>query len=436
MTLTTTIMKRGIKAHKSKRVSDGSVKGFCARFSKRGEAEFILRYISPVTAKEAVYVLGKYGKLDGQLLIAAARVQAKVTRAKIDSGEDPKIKQKQEKVAIRSAYGRKLKRDVTISTLSARYLVKAQKNLRLATIKEKNMILKRLCDLCGDEDIGTIEREDALSMLDSQEALHGNGGAMKFIAHCSAFWNWTLEEGIHKGYNVWSSMKGRKKQYRAKPKSRWLDNDDLRQFITEVYPNLAPSIQRASLVSLYTNCRPAMAASLSVKNTQDKHNQKIGFDWSEIKWDRREWVLSSIRMKAHNEHVVPLSDQFYGLLREWWEADGKPSKGAITTSLTSKDKYLNGSIYAAAFKGQDYKPHDFRRTVSTQLQRLGCPDGVRKALRAHIDRSGVASVYDIHNYLPEREQWLQTWASHLDSLGFDTITRQMRCERLKINIIK
>ncbi len=434
MTLTSTAMLRGIAAKKSKRVSDKTVKGFYARFNKNGSADFILRYKSPVTEKEVTLVIGRYGKLDGQLSIKEARELARTSRAKVELEQDPQFDKKVNRLARVDSHKRNQSIEKTIAVLSAKYLSSVQNSIRLATFKEKKLVMARLNEMCSSKSIANIDVSDALAMLDTVADEYGNSGAMKLIAHCSAFWNWTLEEQLFQGYNVWMNMKRRKKRYRPQPKSRWLDDGELSDLIENFYPVLGENIQRALLVSLYTNCRAGMASSVVIAN--GKYNQKIGMDWTEIKWHRREWTLSADRMKAHNEHVVPLSDQFYNLLYEWWEADGKPTSGPITHAATDKRKYLDGSVYAEAFQSKDYSPHDLRRTVSTQLQRLGCPDGPRKALRAHINRSDIASVYDIHDYLPERKQWLQRWADHLDSLGFDGLANKAKCKRLKIGIVE
>lgn len=58
-----------------------------------------------------------------------------------------------------------------------------------------------------------------------------------------------------------------------------------------------------------------------------------------------------------------------------------------------------------------WAPHDLRRTVRTQLARLGCPKHVAEAILGHIDPD--VGVYDRHDYLAERLEWLtrlaETW---------------------------
>ena len=291
--------------------------------------------------------------------------------------------------------------------------------------------MTRICDFAGDKNFADFTKTHALELLDMVE-LRGKSVAMKLIAHGSAFSNWVLEENKAVGENPWSNMKGRKKRNKSDAKTRYLDEDELKQFITEVYPEFDPIIQRASLISLYTVCRPGMA-------TQSQYDPN-GMDWSEIKWDRREWNLVGKRMKNKIPFNVPLSDQFYTLLREWWEVDGKPESGPITPALSNAKKYMEGTMYAKKFKkaGLTYTPHDLRRTVSTHLKNSGCPLEIRDSLRAHLTGTALSRTYDVHDvydHWDSRIEWLQKWADHLDTLGFANLAMKAKQNRLQIELV-
>ena len=60
--------------------------------------------------------------------------------------------------------------------------------------------------------------------------------------------------------------------------------------------------------------------------------------------------------------------------------------------------------------------HDLRRTVRTQLSRLGCPSIVGEAVLGH-SKKGMMGVYDLHQYEGECSVWLQKLADHYDTLG-------------------
>jgi hypothetical protein len=72
-------------------------------------------------------------------------------------------------------------------------------------------------------------------------------------------------------------------------------------------------------------------------------------------------------------------------------------------------------------EGQEMAPmpawtlHDVRRTVRSNLPALGVPDVVAEAILAHA-RPGIAGVYDLYSYLPEKREALERWASRLAAI--------------------
>jgi hypothetical protein len=56
--------------------------------------------------------------------------------------------------------------------------------------------------------------------------------------------------------------------------------------------------------------------------------------------------------------------------------------------------------------------HDLRRTVRSGLPALGVSDVVAEAVLAHA-RPGIAGVYDLYGYLPEKRDALERWAERI-----------------------
>ena len=63
----------------------------------------------------------------------------------------------------------------------------------------------------------------------------------------------------------------------------------------------------------------------------------------------------------------------------------------------------------------DFVNHDIRRTVRTHLSALRIGEEVREAVLAHV-RPGIKGVYDKHQYLDEKRQALELWATRLRSI--------------------
>ena len=60
--------------------------------------------------------------------------------------------------------------------------------------------------------------------------------------------------------------------------------------------------------------------------------------------------------------------------------------------------------------------HDLRRTMRTGLSRLRVDRDIREAVLAHT-RPGVEGVYDRHDYLDEKRDALERWASYVRNLS-------------------
>jgi hypothetical protein len=67
---------------------------------------------------------------------------------------------------------------------------------------------------------------------------------------------------------------------------------------------------------------------------------------------------------------------------------------------------------------KDWTLHDLRRTVVSGMARLGVAPHVADKILNHQSGtiSGVAAVYQRHEFLKERERALQLWGDHVQSL--------------------
>ena len=64
-----------------------------------------------------------------------------------------------------------------------------------------------------------------------------------------------------------------------------------------------------------------------------------------------------------------------------------------------------------------WRLHDARRTLATGLQKLGVRFEVTEAVLNHTSgasRTGVAAVYQRHDWGPEKRAALDAWADHCD----------------------
>jgi hypothetical protein len=62
-----------------------------------------------------------------------------------------------------------------------------------------------------------------------------------------------------------------------------------------------------------------------------------------------------------------------------------------------------------------WRLHDLRRTLVSGMARLGVPPHIADKIRNHQagTSSGVAAVYQRHEFLAERQEALERWGTHV-----------------------
>jgi integrase len=72
---------------------------------------------------------------------------------------------------------------------------------------------------------------------------------------------------------------------------------------------------------------------------------------------------------------------------------------------------LLGEMRRKGFR-ESFSFHDLRRTFSTGLGELGCPEELNDLLLGHARRR-VLAHYDHSRRIPERAAWLRRWADYV-----------------------
>lgn len=180
--------------------------------------------------------------------------------------------------------------------------------------------------------------------------------------------------------------------------------------------------------------------------TGQRRNEVAGLRWSELQRGDAIWLLPAARAKNNAAHLVPLSPIAIEVLDEIamqlapveegkpieWPEDGFVFTTTGNTSVTgySKAKLIHdGKIVAllakaAAAAGKEprqvapWRLHDLRRTCATGLQRLGVRFEVTEAVLNHLSgaKSGIAGVYQRHDWKDEKRAALNAWGRHVASL--------------------
>jgi integrase len=144
-------------------------------------------------------------------------------------------------------------------------------------------------------------------------------------------------------------------------------------------------------------------------------------EWEEFDLNARLWRIPASKMNMSTNHLVPLSRQVLGLLKELKiHIDrGKYLFPGRDNSKPISNMALNTALKSLGYSNTQMCPDGFRVTASTLLNMLGYnSDWIERQL-GRSERSVIREAKDHDDYLAERTTMMQEWADYLDGLLSD-----------------
>ena len=149
--------------------------------------------------------------------------------------------------------------------------------------------------------------------------------------------------------------------------------------------------------------------------------------WSEFDIEARLWTIPPERYKNGHAHTVYLTDAMLELLSQvprFKDVDLLfPAVGNASQPMSGDqkvkdriDKRMRETLGALGGKEiENWRVHDFRRTIATGLQRLGFRPEIADQVIGHVGstRSGAGAHYLHHRYNDERKQALTVWSEFI-----------------------
>lgn len=140
-------------------------------------------------------------------------------------------------------------------------------------------------------------------------------------------------------------------------------------------------------------------------------------EWAEFDLERAEWVIPAEKMKKREQHVVPLSPQAVGLLRELHRTTGTrahlfPNHRDPRRCMAPSS--LNTALCRLGY--DDFSAHGFRATAHTLLAEMGFDERIIEIQLAHKERDKTKASYNQYAYIKERRAMVEQYANLIDSL--------------------
>lgn len=359
-------------------VHDLRCPGLSLRVMPSGRKTFNIKFRYGVTQKRMK--LGIYPRLS----LATAREKANALLQQVDEGIDPTK--------------RRRTTDMRVENVCHEF-IRLHAQPRNKSWREAERILEReFISQYAQCDIREIKRWHVLEIMDAAQTRGAHYQANRILSHVRKLLNWCVERGILEA----SPIIGLKPPTPEKSRERFLTDDEIKRVLracrNEVYP--------------FRQIVPMLLA------TAQRRGELTEMRWSEIDLEEKVWVIPAERAKNGKEHHVPLSTFAIGLLNEvprFLDCDY-----VFTTTRRSPvsgySKWLRRLCAESETSGWRY--HDLRRTAATNLAKLGVPQPVTEKILNHVSGvvSGIALVYNRHDYADETRDALEKWGERLTEL--------------------
>lgn len=175
-----------------------------------------------------------------------------------------------------------------------------------------------------------------------------------------------------------------------------------------------PYADTADAIRSLRACRAWKPKALAVEFqilTAVRPSEALGARWSEIDLDNTLWTIPATRMKAKQEHRVPLSNAAIDVLRR-----ARPlSQGDVVfPSTLGKPMVVQKAGETVAIAKLDCTAHGFRSTFSDwALEQADSDEELVNLCLAHKRRNAVSAAYLRTTRYEQRRELMQRWADYL-----------------------
>jgi integrase len=341
--------------------------------TKQGHKSFVVQYRAGRQSRRM--------SLKAGLNLRDARKEAKGILGAVAKGSDP-LADKRKAAAASTA---------TFKAIAEKFFEGEGKKLR--TGKQRKRTLERLVyPKFGKRAIDSIKRSEIVRLLDDIETECGPHQAQAVLTFLSSLFNWHATRDDEFLPPLRRGMSRTK--LREYARDRTLSDDELRAVwrAAEVFPGVYGNLVRFLLL---TATRRGEAARMTC--------QELAVN---------DWIIPAERMKARQEHVIPLSRAARAALK-------MPNLGDHMFSLDGRRPNNNFAVYKAKLDKASgvigWRLHDLRRTARSLMSRAGIAPDIAERCLAHTI-GGVRGTYDRHAYYDEKAHAFEALARLIDRI--------------------
>jgi integrase len=359
---------------------DAGCPGFGVKVTPKGRKVFIVLYrTAGAGSKLRKYTIGPYGRVTlHQARVAAQRVFA----AKLE-GRDPAAEKREAK--------RRVVADQVEDLLEMFIAQRLSQNRSGGEISR--LLRREVGKPWADRSIHEITKRDVVEVVSAIEQRGAPVAANKTLKSIKTFLRWCVGRAVLDQ----SPAEGVPLPAKEVARDRVLDDEELARVILAARQIGGPYGGIVEFLAL----------------TGQRREEVARLPWEELDLARRIWTIPKSRTKNAKAHVVHLSEQSLAVLTR---AD---RNSALVFSLLGTKPFRE---FSRAKRRLDqlsgvtgWRLHDLRRTCVSGMARLGIAPHIADKILNHQSGtiSGVAAVYQRHDFLGERQEALERWGTHV-----------------------
>ena len=375
---------------------DAALPGFGVKVTPKGRKVFIVLYrTGGAGSKLCKYTIGPYGRVT----LHQARVAAqKVFAARLD-GRDPAAEKREKK--------RRVVADRVEDLLEAFIDQRLSQNRSGAEIGR--LLRRDMGKAWAGRSIHEIGKRDVVELISAIEQRGAPVAANKTLKSIKTFLRWCVGRAILDQ----SPAEGVPLPAKEVARDRVLSDDELARVI---------------LTARQINDRYGGIVEL-LALTGQRREEVARLAWEELDLTRRVWTIPKSRTKNAKPHVVQLSDQSIAVLKR------VEKQGPHVFAVHGAKPFQNFAVAKRKLdelsKVSGWRLHDLRRTCVSGMARLEISPHIADKILNHQSGtiSGVAAVYQRHEFLSERKDALDRWGAHVAKIVVEALDERRRADR-------
>jgi integrase len=357
--------------------------GFGVKVTPKGRKVFVVLYrTGGAGSKVRKYTIGPYGRVTlHQARVAAQRVFA----AKVE-GRDPAAEKREAK--------RRVVADRVEDLLESFITQRLSQNRSAGEVAR--LLRREVGKAWTGKSIHEISKRDVVEVISAVEQRGAPVAANKTLKSIKMFLRWCVGRAVLDQ----SPAEGVPVPTKEIARDRVLDDHELAQVIIAARNIGGPYGGVVELLAL----------------TGQRREEVARLAWQELDLQQRVWTIPKSRTKNAKAHVVHLSEQSIDVLKR------ANRQGPLVFSLLGTKPFQEFSKAKSVLDQlsgvNGWRLHDVRRTCVSGMARLGVAPHVADKILNHTSGtiSGVAAVYQRHDFLAERQAALDLWGAHIGQL--------------------